>query len=69
MRSRPRVYTHDDGLEVELGGVPKNVIAIGVSISDGVGGCPGGEPDYLRRSPGPTVLVLACRLSNLPEST
>lgn len=37
MGPRLRVYTHDDVLGVELGGALKNVIAIGVGISDGLG--------------------------------
>jgi glycerol-3-phosphate dehydrogenase (NAD(P)+) len=34
---RFRVYTHSDVLGVELGGVLKNVIAIGAGVSDGLG--------------------------------
>ncbi len=35
--SRFRVYTSDDVVGVELGGTLKNVIAIGVGVSDGLG--------------------------------
>lgn len=37
MRSYFRVYTHDDVIGVELGAAVKNVIAIAVGISDGLG--------------------------------
>ncbi len=37
MNSRFRVYTSDDILGVELGGALKNVIAVAVGISDGLG--------------------------------
>lgn len=37
MNSRFRIYTSDDVIGVELGGALKNVIAVAVGISDGVG--------------------------------